>query len=296
VTGSPVGNYSITLSGASDANYSISYVSGTLSVTKKGITVTATAGQTKVYGAANPTTYTYDVSPLLTTGLTPLNGTLTRVSGEDVNVYAIEQNDLTTANNPNYTISYVGDNFSITKKGITVTVLASDKPYDGNTTATVVLSSADIVFGDIIAISSLSATFDTKDVGTGKTVTVSGISINGVDVGNYILFNTFATTTASITGSLSTVFTLPNAFTPNGDGVNTHLKIIYNQHVSTLKSFTVFNRNGRLVFPLNGAPIENGWDGTVNGIVQDAGVYMIKATLVTGIAEETKTGPVLLIK
>jgi gliding motility-associated-like protein len=271
-------------------------VSGTLSVTKKGITVTATAGQTKVYGAANPTTYTYDVSPLLTTGLTPLNGTLTRVSGEDVNVYAIEQNDLTTANNPNYTISYVGDNFSITKKGITVTVLASDKPYDGNTTATVVLSSADIVFGDFIAISSLSATFDTKDVGTGKTVTVSGISINGVDVGNYTLFNTFATTTASITGSLSTVFTLPNAFTPNGDGVNTHLKIIYNQHVSTLKSFTVFNRNGRLVFPLNGAPIENGWDGTVNGIVQDAGVYMIKATLVTGIAEETKTGPVLLIK
>jgi gliding motility-associated-like protein len=184
----------------------------------------------------------------------------------------------------------------ITAKQLTVTATASDKPYDGNTTATVVLSSADIVFGDFIAISSLSATFDTKDVGTGKTVTVSGISINGVDVGNYILFNTFATTTASITGSLSTVFTLPNAFTPNGDGVNTHLKIIYNQHVSTLKSFTVFNRNGRLVFPLNGAPIENGWDGTVNGIVQDAGVYMIKATLVTGIAEETKTGPVLLIK
>lgn len=213
-----------------------------------------------------------------------------------MNVYAIEQNDLTTANNPNYTISYVGDNFSITKKVITVTILASDKPYDGNTTATVVLSSADIVFGDIITISSLSATFDTKDVGTGKTVTVSGISINGVDVGNYTLFNTFATTTASITGSLSTVFTLPNAFTPNGDGVNTHLKIIYNQHVSTLKSFTVFNRNGRLVFPLNGAPIENGWDGTVNGIVQDAGVYMIKATLVTGIVEETKTGAVLLIK
>ena len=235
------------------------------------------------------------MSPLLT-GLTPLNGTLTRVSGEDVNVYAIEQNDLTTANNPNYTISYVGDNFSITKKGITVTATASDKPYDGNTTATVVLSSADIVSGDVITFSNTLAEFDTKEIGTGKTVTISGISMAGTTVGNYNLLNTITTTTASITGSLSNVFILPNAFTPNGDVLNSHLKIIYNQNISVLQFFAVYNRSGRMVFPLNGELIENGWNGKVDGIAQDAGVYIIKATLVTGGISETKIGSILLIK
>ncbi|MEI8142767.1 MAG: MBG domain-containing protein, partial [Chitinophagia bacterium] len=41
VTGSPVGSYTITLSGASDPNYTIGYVSGTLSVTSATLTITA---------------------------------------------------------------------------------------------------------------------------------------------------------------------------------------------------------------------------------------------------------------
>ena len=43
-----------------------------------------------------------------------------------------------------------------------------------------------------------------KNVGTGKTVTVSGISISGTDAGNYT-FNTTATTTANITARGLTV-------------------------------------------------------------------------------------------
>ena len=46
-------------------------------------------------------------------------------------------------------------------------------------------------------------TFDTKDVGTGKTVTVSGLSLTGADAGNYIL--TPPTTTANITAATLTV-------------------------------------------------------------------------------------------
>jgi hypothetical protein len=70
VTGSPVGNYSITLSGASDANYSISYVSGTLSVTKATLTITAD-NQTKVEGSPNPT-FTFSYSGFIS-GETPSN-------------------------------------------------------------------------------------------------------------------------------------------------------------------------------------------------------------------------------
>ena len=99
-----------------------------LTINKKSITITVDPNQTKVYGAANPSTYTYGVSPSLT-GLAALNGTLTRVSGETVGPYAIEQNDLTTANNPNYTISYVGNNFTITKKSLTITADNKTKFY-----------------------------------------------------------------------------------------------------------------------------------------------------------------------
>jgi gliding motility-associated-like protein len=124
VSGEAVGPYAIEqndLTTANNPNYTINYVGNNFTITKKSITITATAGQSKVYGAANPSTYVYTVSPSIT-GLASLTGTLTRVSGETVGPYAIEQNDLTTANNPNYTISYVGNNFTITKKSLTITV------------------------------------------------------------------------------------------------------------------------------------------------------------------------------
>src|SRR5207244_13160874 len=42
------------------------------------------------------------------------------------------------------------------------------------------------------------ASFDNKNVGTGKPVHVTGISISGIDAGNYT-YNTTADTTANIT-------------------------------------------------------------------------------------------------
>src|SRR3989442_13654744 len=50
---SAVGTYPITANGAVSANYTISYVSGTLTVTPAALTVTAD-NQTKVYGTPNP--------------------------------------------------------------------------------------------------------------------------------------------------------------------------------------------------------------------------------------------------
>src|SRR6185503_10542538 len=50
---SVVGSYLITGSGAASANYSISYVDGTLAVTPTGLIITAN-DQSKVYGAGMP--------------------------------------------------------------------------------------------------------------------------------------------------------------------------------------------------------------------------------------------------
>src|SRR6185436_19073552 len=53
-TASAAGTYPITASGATSANYTISYVPGTLTVGAAALTVTA-ENATKAYGTANPT-------------------------------------------------------------------------------------------------------------------------------------------------------------------------------------------------------------------------------------------------
>src|SRR5213078_3886838 len=78
-----------------------------------------------------------------------------------------------------------------------------NKVYDGTTAATVALSD-NRVSGDVFTDSDTSAAFSDKNVGTGKTVTVSGISISGTDAGNYT-FNTTAATTANITARALTI-------------------------------------------------------------------------------------------
>lgn len=108
--------------GAEDvtANYNIagSY-NGTLQIDRRAITVTANAGQTKVYGAADPTPFTYTVDNIVA-GET-LSGELTREAGENVGSYTILQGGITNANNANYDITYVSAEFTITAATLTVT-------------------------------------------------------------------------------------------------------------------------------------------------------------------------------
>jgi len=56
-----------------------------------------------------------------------------------------------------------------------------------------------LIGNDYVTATSTSATFDTKNVGNGKTVTVTGITLGGADAGDYSLNNTTITTTANIT-------------------------------------------------------------------------------------------------
>ena len=83
---------------------------------------------------------------------------------------------------------------------MTVTgITASNKVYDGTTDATLDTSGATLVgvaTGDTVTLEHQRrlGTFDSPDVGTGKTVTVTGLSLSGADAGNYILVQ--PTTTA----------------------------------------------------------------------------------------------------
>ncbi len=82
---------------------------------------------------------------------------------------------------------------------VTVTATGIDKTYDGTDAAEVMLFSADFMVGDDVTATYTTATFDDKNVGIGKPVSVSGIALTGADAGKYNLLDTTATTTADIT-------------------------------------------------------------------------------------------------
>jgi gliding motility-associated-like protein len=66
---------------------------------------------------------------------------------------------------------------------------------------------------------------------------------------------------------------IPNAFTPNGDGLNDKFRIFGTPPENiTEYNFRIFNRWGEVLFETS--DIENGWDGTSKGQICPAGVYV----------------------
>src|SRR5262249_45196484 len=85
----------------------------------------------------------------------------------------------------------------ITARSLSVSATGVNKVYDGTTSATVSLADNPLA-GDNLTSSYTSASFANKNVGTAKTVSVSGISVTGTDAANYTA-NTTASATADIT-------------------------------------------------------------------------------------------------
>src|SRR5207245_1219424 len=144
--GENVGTYAIqqgTL--ALSSNYDLTYIGADLTITKRAITVTADP-QTKVYGNADPS-LTYKItSGSLAFGDT-FTGALSRVAGENVGTYAIQQG--TVALSSNYDLTYVGANLTITKRAITVTPDAKTKTYgDADPPLTYKITSGTLAFSD----------------------------------------------------------------------------------------------------------------------------------------------------
>ncbi|NDC40112.1 MAG: gliding motility-associated C-terminal domain-containing protein [Chitinophagia bacterium] len=64
--------------------------------------------------------------------------------------------------------------------------------------------------------------------------------------------------------------TFPNAFTPNNDGHNDYFRPVFKGY-HRFHSFRVANRWGQTVYETINS--DGGWDGTMNGVPQDMGVY-----------------------
>ncbi len=172
--GSDVGSYPITLGSLSaGSNYSINLASTDFTITPLPVTVTVTPGQSKVYGDDDPS-FAYStstVSPAPT-----FEGALARVAGENVGPYAINQGTLSAGSN--YSISFVGADFTITAKQITVTANPGQSKPAGAADPVFTYTSSDPGVSFIGALSRVA----------GETIGTYAITLGTLSAGpNYII-------------------------------------------------------------------------------------------------------------
>ena len=100
--------------------------------------------------------------------------------------------------------------------------------------------------------------------------------------------------TVKIKAYKGNAYYVPNAFSPNGDGLNDFFRPVPVGIAST-ELFRIFNRYGQLVFETS--QLSKGWDGTQKGIAQPVGnfVWILKGKGLDGKVIEMK-GNVLLVR
>jgi hypothetical protein len=197
----------VSISGTDAGNYTFNTTATTTAdITPRALTIAAT-GVNKVYDGTTAATVTLtdnrvanDVFADSYTSAAFSNKSVG--NGKTVGVSGISISG-TDAGNYSLTATTANTTANITARALTVSATGVNKVYDGTPTASVTLSD-NRVSGDAITDAYSAASFGDKNVGNGKAVSVSGVSITGTDAGNYT-FNTTATTTANITARNLTV-------------------------------------------------------------------------------------------
>lgn len=201
----------IGLKGTDGGNYQVasSQVDVYASITPRPLTVSQLSAQSKVYDG----TRTAQVSV----------GADDRIAGDDLKFsaaalfdtkdvgsgkrVAVQGITLSGANAGDYTLNASGlvATADITPRLLSLSgLLAADKIYDGTRLATVSWGVDDRVAGDDLTVAT-TASFDAKTAGTGKTVTVTDVTLGGADAGNYRVEANGATTQAAIHQRLLTL-------------------------------------------------------------------------------------------
>jgi hypothetical protein len=192
---SAVGSYAVTPAGLTSSNYTIAYVSGTLTVTPAPLTVTAN-NASKVYGQSNPAFTASYVGLVNGDTASALGGTLdfgtAATASSPVGMYVVTSSGLTTGN---YTISYVSGSLTVMPAAVTVTADDASAVY-GQPPPTFTASYSGLVNGDTAR--ALGGTLGFSTVATAASpVGAYTVRPSGLGSGNYTI--SYVSGTLSIT-------------------------------------------------------------------------------------------------
>lgn len=247
-----VSGYSIT--GTDAGNYTLSQPTGlTANITAAPLTITGLSAVSKVYDAETTATLSGTAvlsgkqgSDVVNLSGTPIANFATKAIGTDKAVtvvgYWISGDDYA-----NYTYTQpTGLKASITAAPLTITgISASNKTYNASTTATITGTAqlSGIKGYDLVSLSGTPvALFADKNIGTGKSVSVSGYVIGNTDAANYTL--TQPTLSANITAANMTISGI-NILSKEYDGTAT---------ATITGTPTLNNKQGSDVVSLSGTP------------------------------------------
>ena len=122
-------------------------------------------------------------------------------------------------------------------------------------------------------------------VDSSTTFIVTGTSLYGCSAADSI--------TVKVTADGRGLFLVPNAFTPNGDGLNDCFGISQWGNVQ-LRNFSIYNRWGERIFKAVNAG--DCWDGTYQGKPQDTGAFVYVIDVNTPCGEVSRKGLVTIIR
>jgi hypothetical protein len=128
--------------------------------------------------------------------------------------YGYTVNDGNSGNN--YTVNTVTDTTGVINKAtLTLTATTNTKTYDGTVTANALPTVSGLQGSD--SISGLTEVYDTRNAGTGKTLSVaSGYTVNDGDSGGNYTVNTVTDTTGVIDKAALTITAVSNTKTYDG--------------------------------------------------------------------------------
>jgi hypothetical protein len=254
---------------------------------QKAVLTVAANNASMTYGGTVPTlSASYsgfvgsDTSTALS-GVPSLSTTATSSSAAGPYPITVTAGTLSAAN---YSFSgFTAGTLTVNKAPVTATVTASNKGYDSTTTATITgCTLSGVLAADTgnVTCSAAAGAFSDAKVGTGKTVTATGITLAGSAASNYTLgANTSATTTANITARAITVTaaaasktydgTTSSTATPTitsgtlvGSDTATWTEAYDNRNVGTTHTVTpsgaVSDGNGGANYSVTFVPITNG--------------------------------------
>ncbi|MBW6479408.1 MAG: T9SS type A sorting domain-containing protein [Bacteroidales bacterium] len=257
ITATNVGSYEIIPQGYTSNNYNITYVSGTLSITRASLSITAD-NKTKVYDGQIFTAFTVTYSGFVSgEGPANLQGSIEfsgpAVSAINTGAYLINAGGLTSGN---YNISYSPGTLSITPASLTITADDKSKVYDGGVFQGFTVSYSGFVNGD--GPSDLQG-----------TLSFTGAGVNAVNVGSYIItpqglsspnYNiSFVSGLLSITRAALTI-TADNQVKPVGvnlvfDGTEFNAEGLVENGVDVVVSVTLFSNGAPASAPVGDYPI-----------------------------------------